>query len=226
MLNSVASSLSREPSRLFGDRFPYVIDGKRIMREICESFANEFNQLVLQELGDRYTAQRVARWNPLAVTSAYPTTKDQCPRIAIVRENMQSVPQGIGQDIDRREMVSEAGETTFRIYRGRMVTDTLKLSICAINENLRDDIFIWLQQYLMDAVEHVLPQLSNVYEIQCSDAVDDQVEYQGQQGQPGFEFYVGQLTCRVRYDLIQIQDVDQLKAIVNWQQCLISPDYL
>lgn len=220
------SNLERKPSAIFGDRFPYVIDGKKIMREICTEFANEFNQNALQELGDRYGADRVIRWNPLQVTSAYPTTKDHCPRIAIVRENMQIVPQGIGQDIDVRRMETENGEIRFRTFKGRMVTDTLKLSICTLNENLRDDVFIWLQQYLMDAVDYVLPRLNNVYEIQCSEAVDDQVEYQGNQAQPGFEFYVGQLTCRVRYDLILIQDVDQLKAIVNWQQCVFANELL
>ncbi len=214
--------LDKASSPIFGEEYPYPTDGKAVLRAIALQFAAEFNQLAKIKLGDQYSGDRVARWIDLSVNSAYPTTVQQCPRISIQRKSSQPKLAGLGGDIETRKIEVAGKEAFFRIYRGQLVTDTIEVAICTLNEQMRDDLYLWFQQYVLDAITWSLPQIPSFYYLQCTNALDDLVEYQGGQGQPGFEFYIAQLTFTAQYDLMVLHDVDQLKAIVNWQQCLLA----
>jgi hypothetical protein len=115
------------------------------------------------------------------------------------------------------------GQITVRKQAGQVITDQLEAAICCLNERLRDDLHIWFQQYVLDASIWALPQLRNLgfYDLSCTNAADDQVEYQGGQAQPGFEFYVSRLTFTATYDFTVLHDVDQIKNIFNWE--LLTP---
>jgi hypothetical protein len=206
-----------QPSRVFGDRFPYPLNGKQVMFDVARRFAAEFNQQALGYLEEIGATDR--KWQPLTVTSAYPTSKQHCPRIAVIRQNSAPKLAGLGGEIETIGVQGSGGEVFYKSYRGNLVTDTVELSISTINELMRDDIFTWLQQYVIDAIGWMLPSLTSLgtYEITCTNASDDQVEYQGTQAQPGFEFYVGRLEFRVTYDLVVVRDVDRLREVVNWQ---------
>ncbi|NER79512.1 MAG: hypothetical protein F6K42_07995 [Leptolyngbya sp. SIO1D8] len=77
----------------------------------------------------------------------------------------------------------------------------------------------------MDASTWLVPQLkaAGFYELQCINAIDDQVEYQGTQGHPGFEFYTARIDFRATYDLTVFVDVDQLKTVINWEKVTNAP---
>ncbi|MBD2019341.1 hypothetical protein H6F43_03975 [Leptolyngbya sp. FACHB-36] len=215
-------TLNKSPSAIFGERFPYPLDGKRVLLEIAEVFAAEFNQAARLYLSDRVSRDRALGWTDLTVTSAYPTTKQHCPRIVIVRTGSSPRLVGLGAEIETREVVLDDGTARFRVFKGQTVTDTLDIAICALNEQLRDDLYLWFQQYMLDAIGWALPQLPGVYDLRCTNAIDDQVEYQGATGQPGFEFYLARLSYQVQYDQVVLEDVDRLSAIVNWQSCLYA----
>ncbi len=211
-----------QPSPVFGDRFPYPIDGKSLLFDFCREFAAEFNQQAQLELVKLYGVDRLDSWIPLTVNSAYPTTRQQCPRLSVLRLSSTPKPAGLGGEIETRQVPLNDQTVTYRIFKGQTVTDQIEVSICSINERLRDDVFIWLQQYCYDAIAWTLPQVPTVADFRCTSAQDDQVEYQGASGQPGFEFYVGRMTFQVVYDLLVIEGVDVLKQIVNWQECLYT----
>lgn len=160
----------------------------------------------------------------MTVTSAFPTTAQQCPRIAVQR--MGSTPKlaGLGMEIETRKIETAEGEIRYRTFKGQLVTDRIECTICTLNERMRDDLFLWYQQYLIDAATWILPQLPDTYDIRCTNAIDDIVEYQGGAAQPGFEFYVARLDYQVQYDLVVLHDVDQLREIINWQECLYQVD--
>lgn len=210
-------------SPVFGEKFPYPLDGKQLMLEIVSQFAIEFNQAAKLELMERYGQARVDEWTDLMVTSAYPTARQHCPRIAIIRSGASPRSVGLGGEIESRKVTRSDGEMGFYVYKGQTITDTIQVDICTLNERLRDDLYTWLQQYLLDAIVWTLPQLSNVHSVSCTNAVDDQVEYEGSAAQPGFQFYVGRMTYQVMYDLMVIEGVDQLRAIVNWQEVVDAP---
>lgn len=203
---------SGTPSRVFGKGCPYPLDGKSVLYEFADSFAAEFNQRARLYLKDQHGGDRLDSYVELKVTGAYPTSKQHCPRIAILRTNCSPRALGIGGEAG--VVRSDKGDVW---VRGQTVTDTLEVAICTLNDRLRDDLFIWFQQYLLDAIAWALPQLGTVSEINCVGGSDDQVEYQGTQGQPGFEFYVASLQYRVTYDLLVMRDVDRIASIFNWQ---------
>jgi hypothetical protein len=203
-----------EASPIFGERFPYPLDGKMLLREVIQEFANEFNQAAKLKLNGDYGINRLRQWQDLAVTGAYPTTKQECPRIAIMRSRSTPKLAGLGGEIETRQF----GDVQFRIYRGQMVSDIIEVSLCTLNERMRDDVAIWLQQYMLDAITWLLPQLPTVNDCQCVDAMDDQAEYTGNAAQPGFQFYVAKFTFRVGYELLVCEKVDALANIVNWQE--------
>lgn len=218
----MSQTLTDKSSALFGERFPYPFSGKRVLRTMVERFAVEFNQRAKQYLGDEHGGDRAVQWNALKVTGAYPTIAQECPRIAIQRMGAQPRMAGLGGEIDQREVQTENGAVKIRRWTGQVITETIEVAICTLNENLRDDLYLWLQQYLFDGIWWALPQLPGIHELICANAVDDQVEYQGQQGQPGFEFYIARLTYRAQYDLVVLNDVDKLAEIVNWQQLIYA----
>jgi hypothetical protein len=212
--------LSGSPSALFGDRFPYPLDGKQIIFDIARRFAAEFNQAALDYLSRQGGDPRAKQFSKLEVTSAYPTSRQHCPRIAITRQSSTPKLVGLGGEIETVPIRGENGEVFYRSFRGQLVTDNIELLVCTMNERIRDDIFTWIQQYFLDAIGWLLPQLSSqfgTYNIACSGGVDSQVEYPGTAAQPGFEFYVGKLDFTVEYDLVVVRDVDILREIVNWQ---------
>ena len=219
--------LAGSGSRIFGDRFPYPFDGKTVLFEIATQFANEFNTEAKKQLKVNYGWERASHFRDLVITSAYPTSPQQVPRIVIRRTGTSPKPSGIGLEIDELTVELEGDRRAVRKIAGQTITETLEVSLCTINENLRDDLFIWFQQYVIDASLWLTPQLSAVgfYGLQCTNAVDDQVEYQGTQGQPGFEFYVAQLNYQATYDLTIWTDVDELKTIINWEKIANTPGY-
>lgn len=215
-------SLDRNASPIFGEKFPYPLDGKALVYAIAREFATEFNQLARIKLADLYSSDRALQQQELTVTGAYPTTRQQCPRIAVQRMGSTPKMAGLGGEIETREIQLEGGVIGFRHFKGQMVTDTIEVGICTINEELRDDLHIWVQQYFFDAIFWAIPQLPSVHVLQCTNAVDDLVEYRGAQDQPGFEFYISRLTFQCQYDLVVLTDANKLEAIVNWQQCLYA----
>jgi hypothetical protein len=210
-------------SPIFGGKFPYPFDGKTVLLDIARQFASEFNTLARSQLRQAQGDDRAALWQPLGVTSAYPTTQQQCPRIAILRLGSTPKASGLGLEWHEEKVQLPNGVITIRKQAGQVITDSLEAAICTINERLRDDLHIWFQQYIIDAALWAIPQLRNVgfYELTCTNAADDQVEYQGGAAQPGFEFYVSRLTFSATYDLVVFQDVDAIKNIFNWE--LLQP---
>lgn len=204
-----------KPSPIFGEKFPYPFDGKSVLKEIASHFAAEFNQLAKLRLIEAYGEDRLLKWNDLTVTSAYPTTPQDCPRIAILLQSSNRKLAGLGGEIE--STVTPDG-IEFRSVKGKIHTDSLELSICTLNEQLRDDLYIWFDQYMTDAIEWSLPQLKTVNNLMCVNAVDDQVEYQGGADQPGFQFYVARLNFVVSYEQIVLKHVDTIGSIFNWQQ--------
>jgi len=197
------SSESGKPSPLFGTKFPYILDGKILIREIATEFANEFTF---------HGKQKTGRDLPLAVTSAFPTMAQQCPVIAIVRDNSTVKQAGVGGEI-----YTASNGVNYSHVRGNLISDSITVNICTLNERMRDDLFLWFQQYLLDAQIHILPQLANVYDMRVVSAMDDTVEYQGSQAQPGFEFYIARISVQVGYEQIVLSEVDSIAGIVNWQ---------
>jgi hypothetical protein len=210
--------IAGSPSTIFGDRFSYPFDGKTVLFEIANQFAQEFNEGAQKYL-EQISSDRALAWTPMSVTSAYPTSRQNCPRIAIIRTGSTPKMVGLGSEIETRRINSPSGDQVYRAYRGQTVTDSIEVSLCCLNERMRDDVFIWFQQYLIDAIAWLLPQLASmggVTDLRCTNAVDDQVEYQGSAAQPGFQFYIARLDCIVQYDLMVINDVDTLKQVFNW----------
>lgn len=210
---SLHSDRSGEPSRIFGKRYPYPLDGKALLFEILEAFVAEFNQQAKLEIV-KFGSDRVAEWQPLTVVSAFPTIRQDCPRIVVRRVSSSPKLAGLGGEI---ETIRLSNTQTVRAIRGQDVTDTIEISICTMNENLCDDLFLWVQQYLFDALYWLLPQLNHVTDARCINAVDDIVEYEGTRSQPGFQFYVAQLTYQVLYQMLVLENVDIIKSIFNWQ---------
>lgn len=214
------SSQAGQPSPLFGDRFPYPCDGKTVLLDIARQFAREFNELAVAKLRTEQGAQRAEQWLNLDVTSAYPTARQHCPRIAVLRLGSTNKPSGVDLDWHEETIDLPGGLKQVRKMAGMVVTDQLEAAICCTNERLRDDLHIWFQQYCLDAMVWALPQLRPLgfYELTCTNAADDQVEYQGGASQPGFEFYVSRLTFQSTYDLTVVSDIDQLRNIFNWEE--------
>lgn len=211
--------LAGTPSAVFGDRFPYPLDGKQVMFDVARRFAAEFNQAAIEYLQSIGGDQRSRKWSQLTVASAYPTSQQHCPRISVIR--VGSVPRlaGLGAEIETIPVAID-NEAAYQVVQGQTVTDNIEVSVSTLNERMRDDIFTWFQQYCLDAIGWLLPDLSSkfgTYSILCTNAVDDQVEYQGSRDQPGFEFYVGRLSFTVEYDLVVVRNVDILREAVNWQ---------
>lgn len=209
-----------QPSPIFGDRFPYPFDGKTVLFEIAHQFAREFNAEAIARLRQLHGPDRAAEFSPLEVTSAYPTTPQHCPRIAIQRAGSTPQPSGLGMEWNEQTVTLPGGITKVRVQSGQHVTERLAVALCSLNERLRDDLYLWFQQYVLDASLWMIPQLKDFgfYALQCTNAVDDTVEYQGGQGQPGFQFYTAQIEYVATYDLTVFTDVDQLKSIVNWEK--------
>jgi hypothetical protein len=208
------------PSPIFGDRFPYPFDGKTVLFEIANQFAREFNDEAIAQLRQRHGSDRADQFAPLDVTSAYPTTAQHCPRIAIQRVGSSPRPTGLGQQWHEEIVSVPNSPAKVRVYSGQTITDRIEAAICTLNERLRDDLYLWFQQYVIDAANWMVPQLKAVgfYSLQCTNSTDDTVEYQGGQGQPGFQFYTAQMEFAATYDLTVITDVDQLKTIFNWEK--------
>lgn len=208
------------PSRIFGDRFPYPWDGKTVLLEIANQFAREFNDEAAAQLRQQGGPLRAAQFTPLKVTTAYPTTPQACPRITILRTGSQPRPMGLGQEWHEEQVNMPGGRAVLRVYSGQSITEQLEVGICTLNEQQRDDLYLWFQQYVIDASLWMIPQLKAVgfYELRCTNAADDRVEYQGTQGQPGFEFHVAQFSYQATYDLTVLTDVDRIKTIFNWEK--------
>lgn len=216
--------LSGQPSPIFGEKYAYPFDGKTVLWQILSEFKDEFNDKAREYLETQHGTDRAALWRELDLTSAYPTTKQACPRIAILRLGSTPKPSGLGMEWDEQSIQKEeGGAIQVRRLAGQVVTDTLEVAICTLNERLRDDLHIWVQQYVLDAAIYALPQLRKVgfYDLACTNAVDDQVEYQGNQSQPGFEFYVSRLTYTAQYDLTILRDIDTITNLFNWE--LLDP---
>jgi len=209
-----------QPSPIFGDRFPYPFDGKTVLFEIANQFAREFNAEAIAKLRQLHGPDRAGQFSELSVTSAFPTAPQHCPRIAIQRMGSSPQPSGLGMEWHEQSVTLPGGITKVRVQSGQTITERLEVAICALNERLRDDLCLWFQQYALDASLWMIPQLKAVgfYALQCTNAVDDTVEYQGGAGQPGFQFYTAQIDYTATYDLTVLTDVDQLKTIVNWEK--------
>lgn len=209
-----------QPSPIFGGRFPYPFDGKTVLFEIANQFAREFNGEAIAKLRQLHGPDRAREFSALNVTSAYPTTPQHCPRITIQRMGSSPQPSGLGMEWHEQAISLPSGETMIRVWSGQHITERLEVAICALNEQLRDELFLWFQQYVLDASLWMIPQLkpAGFYSLQCVNAVDDTVEYNGGQGQPGFQFYSAQIEYVATYDLTVFSDVDQLKTIVNWEK--------
>lgn len=208
---SLHTDQSGQPSRLFGKRFPYPLDGKSVILEIAETFAREFNQAARINV----PKERRGAWGELDVTGAYPTTRQQCPRITVVRNS--STPRQVGLGMEVETYKDPNSSLKYRVFKGQLVTDSIQVDISTLNEIMRDDLFLWFQQYALDATTWLLPRMVGVFNIACTNASDDQVAYEGTNGQPGFEFYVARLTYQVGYELLVMENVDTLKELINWQ---------
>jgi hypothetical protein len=215
-------SLAGTDSPIFGGKFPYPYDGKTVLLGFAREFAREFNTLAKVQLRQIYGQERADLWQPLAVTSAYPTTQQQCPRLAVLRLGSTPQPSGLGLEWSEQQVQLANGVITVRKQIGQVVTEQLEAAICTLNERMRDDLHLWFQQYVLDASLWALPQLRNLgfYELTCTNAADDQVEYQGGAAQPGFEFYVSRLNFKATYDFTVLQDVDAIKNIFNWESLM------
>lgn len=200
-------------------RYLKTYDGKELLFELCQSFADEFNTESKNYLLTTFGQDRLNRFQPLKVTSAYPTTQQQMPQICIVRNSMTPQPGGLGYVLEEKQIQLDGQPIKFNQVLGEVVTDSLEVTLCCINPNLRDDLFKWFRQYMIDAIANTLTTLNylGVYDLRCVNAADDQVEYQGGAGQPGFQFYVARCEYEMRYDLGVVQDVDAIASIINWQ---------
>lgn len=206
-------------SRLF-ERFRFPFDGKQVVQCIANEFVKEFNSRSVSYLEQTYGSDRAESQPQLKLASAYPSIKQHCPRIAVIRNGTQTQSSGFNNAIESQEIEVEGG-TKFRQVFGQVQTDAIELAVCTLNENLRDDLFIYLHQYFLDAIIHFLPELSQgggVYDLRINNAQDDQVEFQGGAAQPGFQFFIGRLEVSCTYDLLILQDVDQIAEFFNFQQ--------
>ena len=205
-------------SRLF-ERFRFPFDGKQVIQCIASEFVKEFNDKAEAYLTEEYGSDRAQTQPKLKVTSAYPSIKQHCPRIAIIRNGTQTQQSGFNNILESQEIETDDG-VKFRQVFGQVQTDAIEVAVCTLNERLRDDLFIYLHQYFLDAIIHFLPELNQgggVYDIRVTNAQDDQVEFQGGANQPGFQFYIGRLELSVIYDLLLLQDVDQISEFFNYQ---------
>lgn len=198
--------MTEQPSspNLLGPNFPFVLDGKSLLLRLAGQFASEVNTAAKTQASDR--------WIDIVVRSAYPTLRQDCPRIVVQRVGTSSKLAGLGAEID----VVETDGLKFKHTRGNHATDNIALSICTHNELLRDHLYVWLQQYILDAQTSVIRD-SNVWDLRVTNAQDNEIEFKGGQGQPGFQFYVAELSVTVGYDQVVFADVDRIGSIVNWQ---------
>lgn len=205
-------------SRLF-ERFRFPFDGKQVVLQIGKEFVNEFNNAQYNFLLENYDRDRADQQPELRLTSAYPTIKQHCPRIAVIRNSTHTQQSGLGSQLEEQEIEVDGG-TKVRQVLGQVQTDSIEVAVCTLNEGLRDDLFTYLHQYFLDAILHFLPELAHggaFYDLRVVNAADDQVEFQGAAGQPGFQFYIGRLELTCTYDLLVLKDVDQIKQIFNDQ---------
>lgn len=203
---------------IFGDRFPYPDNGKRVMLHLVETFAQEFNLGAEEYFRSQNYAQS---WNKIAVTSAYPTTKKQCPSIAVIQTSSRVQPSGIGNYLDQAPIEID-GVPSVRIFHGQVATDTIEIAISTLSPKLRDDLSMWFGQWMLDALLWFMPQLPSVHSIQRLNVADDTPEYTGCAGQPGFQFYLASHTYQVEYDEIVLHDVDRIKSVINWQELVVG----
>lgn len=212
-----------KPSRIFGDRFPLPLDGKMLLRSIGEEFAAEFNAGAIDYL--KKNGGNPDGWNPMRVAGSFPTHQQHCPRLVLRRTGGTQKLAGLGGVIDLKRVALADEEIEFRLFTGNTVTDNVEITLCCLNELQRDEVYIWWSQYLLEATRWLFPLLrsiSGVFDIRLSNGQDDDVEYHGSQGQPGFQFYVTVITAQVSYDLVVIENVDIIKEIINWQE-IVSP---
>jgi hypothetical protein len=219
-----ASDRINQPSRVFGARFPLPMDGKSIVRAIAEEFASEFNDGAARYLqAQGYTLNRPTE---LRVASAYPTIRQHCPRMVVMNTGGTSKLAGLGGDIEIKQIQADDGSVAeFLHFRGQVVTDNIEVTIACVNDMERDEVFVWWQQYLLDALYHSLRSLqavSGLIGFQVQRGSDDQVVYQGSQGQPGFEFYTATSLVTVTYDQIVARKIDAIKEIIDWQTVLFA----
>ncbi|MCD8487887.1 MAG: hypothetical protein LRZ84_14415 [Desertifilum sp.] len=196
--------------------FPYPFDGKQVLFAIAQSFGRDFDKAAAEYLRADKSSRLL---QPLAVRGAYPTTKAECPSLAVIRTASSPRSVGIGNEIESDKIKLPSGEIQFRRIVGNYCTDTVEVAICCLNELMRDDLTRWFQQYVLDAVMWNITALANngCYKIQCTNAQDDIAEYQGSATQPGFQFHLGRLTFQVEYELIIAMDALELKTACNWQ---------
>ncbi|MGL5063218.1 MAG: hypothetical protein ACRC62_24830 [Microcoleus sp.] len=195
------------------------------MLHFAENFANEFNDKAAQYFRDQ--GLHNPNWNPVTVTSAYPTTKRQCPSIAVMQSGSSAQPSGLSNYLDERPIEIDGvleidGVPTIRIFNGQVKTDTIEVAICTLNPKLRDDLSLWFGQWMLDAAIHVMPQLSTVHEIRQVNCQDDMPQYDGCADQPGFQFYLAQHSYRITYTEIVLTDVDRICTIFDWQELLLD----
>jgi len=209
------------PSRLFGGNFPFPLDGKTLLIDVADQFAAEFNTAAQEFLAQ---SGATGTLTPLVVRTAWPTTRLQCPCIAVQRQGSNVQYAGLGAHIEVRRVEKEDGDWAFQSMEGETISDRLEVSICTLNEMQRDELYLWFQQYLLDAAVHMANHfgLAGLYQLRVTDGSDDLVEYQGSQDQPGFQFYTGRISVTAQYDRLLITDVDRIKAIATWQ--LYFPD--
>lgn len=206
-------------SPVFGEKFPYPDSGKAVMTAFAEAFAAEFNA---KANGYRQARGIKGAMAPLTVTSAYPTTKKQCPSIAVMQLSSTTKPSGIGNYLSS-ETVAVDDEYQVRIFRGQIVTDSVEVAISALSPKLRDDLSRWFGQWVLDAVIHTVPQLPTVHEIRRTNVSDDMPEYTGC-GEAAFQFYLAAHTYSVQYDEIVLNDADRIESIINWQELVLGAD--
>jgi hypothetical protein len=207
------------PSLIFGPKFPYPFSGKQVLFELLKEFAAEYNKGGKAYLETTYGAARAKNWCDLRVTSAYPTTKQDCPSISVILMSESAPQMYMAQEIESVSFKSDMGAIEFQQVRGETCTDELEITISTLVEAQRDDLFVYLKQWLLDAIAWALPQLRDgggVYDIRRVNAADDVIEYAGSAAQPGFQFYAARMMYTVTYDLIVLKNVDQVLSTFNW----------
>ncbi|MBT9160460.1 MAG: hypothetical protein DDT26_01746 [Dehalococcoidia bacterium] len=201
-------------------RYPVPVRGNQVCKVILEEFAKEFNEQAQAHIAAQNWAQATVQFRPLTVTSAYPTIAQNCPRIAVLNKGTSVKPSGMAWETSYRRVSVEDTGVDFWSFPSQLCTDDVEIALCCLNERMRDDVGVWMHQYLLDAVIHNLDLLTvelGVAQIQPTSLLDDFVEYQGSSNTPGFQFYLAQMNVRVQYEMSVIQDIDALKAIANWQ---------